>query len=99
MPLKNTSGTKTEQVVSTELNIGVKTSPVAATTESLRVLPLCHIWVMLSITIMELSTIIPNPNINPDNEIMFMLIPSRYNSSNETSRDRGIVTITSSGER
>ena len=77
MPLRKMSGTNTEQVVRTELSIGATTSRVASTTASFRELPRCQYWVMLSITIMELSTIIPSPRMSPEREMMFMLIPSR----------------------
>ena len=50
-------------------------------------------------TMMELSTIIPNPNINPDNDMMFILIPNIYSSNSEATRERGMVIITSTGER
>ena len=99
MPLKKIRGRKTEQVVRTELNIGAKTSPTPLTTASLRGTLRSRICVILSITIIELSTIIPIPRINPERDIIFIEIPATKKKSSETIRERGIVVVTSIGER
>ena len=71
MPLRKINGTNTEQVVSTELNIGVNTLFVPFTRASASGIPCRHRCITLSITMMELSTIIPTPRISPDKEMMF----------------------------
>ena len=53
---------------------------------------------MLSITMIELSTIIPIPNMSPDNDMMFIVIPTRYIKSNDTTKARGIVIEMSNGD-
>ena len=64
------------QVVSTELSMGVNTSCVPYTQASSSGSPLSQRWVMLSIVIMELSTIIPKPSTRPDSDMMFIEICS-----------------------
>ena len=71
MPLRKINGTNTEQVVNTELNIGVNTSFVPFTRASASGIPCRHRCITLSMTMMELSTIIPTPRISPDREMMF----------------------------
>lgn len=77
IPLMNTSGTKTAIVVKVELSIGVITSVVpllqASSSESPRVL----YWVMFSVTMIELSIIIPKARINPEMEMIFSDILQR----------------------
>ena len=60
------------QVVSTELNMGVNTSCVPYTQASARFSPFCQRWVMLSMVMIELSTIIPRPSTSPDSDMMLM---------------------------
>ena len=46
-------------------------------TASSRLSPLSHRWVILSMTIIELSTIIPTLRMRPAREMMLMLMPMR----------------------
>ena len=62
----------TAQVVSTELSIAPRTSAVPSTTASRRASPRCQRAVMLSVSTMVLSTIIPTPSSRPDREMMLM---------------------------
>ena len=71
IPLRNISGIKTEIVVSEELSIGVITSFVPAMQALCKEYPRSLYWDMFSVTIMELSIIIPKARINPDMEMIF----------------------------
>ena len=72
VPLRKMRGMKTEQVVSTEESMGMKTSLTAMTTEVSWQRPLC---LMLSMTMMALSTIMPTPSMRPERDMMFMEMP------------------------
>ena len=89
----------TEQVVRTELNIAEKTSLTPLTTASFRENPLSRSCVILSITIIELSTIIPIPRISPERDIILIEIPTRKKKSKATIKESGIVMVTSHGVR
>jgi len=70
IPLIKINGTNTAMVVSDELSIGVITSVVPAAQARFREYPFSLYCEMFSVTIMELSIIIPTARINPDNEMM-----------------------------
>lgn len=77
MPLMNTSGTNTAIVVSVELSIGVITSVVPLSQACSRVKPRALYCVMFSVTMIELSIIMPRARIIPDSEMMFSDILKR----------------------
>ena len=71
MPLMNISGTNTATVVSMELSIGVITSVVPAAHALRKEYPCSRYCDIFSVTIMELSIIIPTASIKPDSEMIF----------------------------
>ena len=77
IPLMNTKGTKTAMVVKVELSIGVITSVVPRSHASSNVHPLARCWAMFSVTMMELSIIIPKAKMRPDIEMMLSDMPNR----------------------
>ena len=93
------SGMNTAQVVSTELSMAPDTSPVPFITASRSGSPLCQRAVMLSVSTIVLSTIMPTPSSRPEREMMLTVIPSRKNTKNDITSDTGIDSDTSSGER
>ncbi len=70
MPLMNTRGTNTATVVNEELSIGVIISDVPLSQARMSVSPFCRYWVMFSVTITELSIIMPTARISPESEMM-----------------------------
>ena len=95
IPPMNISGMKTLQVVSTELSMGAKTLAVPLHTAfSSFAPPLCFCKI-LSITIIELSTIIPTPKISPEREMILMDMPANLKQSKVITRDTGIDNATS----
>ena len=66
----NTSGKNTAIVVRVELSIGVMTSDVPLMQASSSESPRPRYWAMFSVTMMELSIIIPNARIRPEREMM-----------------------------
>ena len=58
-------------VVSEELSIGVIISVVPSSPARINERPFSRYWDMFSVTIIELSIIIPTASINPDSEITF----------------------------
>ena len=99
MPLRKISGTNTEQVVSTELSMGVNTSLVPFTMASSNVLPCRHRCMILSMTMMELSTIMPTPRIRPDSEMILSEMPNRWKLSSVRISESGMVMMISNGSR
>ena len=77
MPLRKISGTNTAQVVSTDDSIGTMTSLVPCVTAPASCSPRIQRAVMLSMTMIELSTIIPMPSTSPDREMMLIEICNR----------------------
>ena len=69
IPLMNIKGTNTAIVVSEELSIGVITSVVPATQARLKAYPFSRYCAMFSVTMMELSIIIPTAMIKPESEM------------------------------
>ena len=67
----NTSGTNTAIVVSVELSIGVITSLVPMLQASSSVYPFDRYCMIFSVTMIELSIIIPSARISPEREMMF----------------------------
>ena len=67
--------------------------------ESSSFIPDRHFCDILSITMIELSTIIPVPRTNPDKEMMLSEIPNRWNANRVMTKDRGMVTTINIGER
>ena len=92
-------GMNTAQVVSTELSMGVNTSFVPRMVAVRSGSPLSQCCVILSMTMMELSTIIPTPSTMPDREMMLMEMPAMYMNSIETISAMGIVMVISRGDR
>ena len=54
---------------------------------------------MLSITMMELSTIIPTPRINPDKDMMLREMPNNLNANSVMSKDNGMDNATNIAKR
>ena len=77
MPLMKTSGTKTATVVSDDESIGVIISTVPFTQLSISGSPRWRYCCMFSVTITELSIIMPTANIMPDIEMMLIETPNR----------------------
>ena len=75
IPLTKISGMNTAHVVSTELSIGLLTSAVPLSTAVRKSSPRCHLAVMLSVSTMVLSTIMPTPKMSPEREMMLIVIP------------------------
>ncbi len=96
MPLRNISGINTEQVVSTDESIGVNTSDAPSATASSSGFPSSARRVILSITIIELSTIIPTPRIRPASDMTLIEIPASLKQS-IVSSSSGMLTTMSSG--
>ena len=71
MPLMKINGTNTAMVVNDELSIGVIISVVPAAHARFKEYPLSRYCEMFSVTMMELSIIIPTAKINPDSEMTF----------------------------
>ena len=69
IPLMNINGTNTAMVVSDELSIGVMTSVVPAAQARFSEYPLSRYCEMFSVTMMELSIIIPTARIKPEREM------------------------------
>ena len=70
IPLMNTNGTNTAMVVSDELSMGVIIS-VAPDAQALRsARPRSRCCEMFSVTMMELSIIMPTARISPESEMM-----------------------------
>ena len=64
-------------VVNVELSIGVITSVVPLAQASSRPCPFARYCAMFSVTIIELSIIIPNARIRPESEMIFSDILNR----------------------
>ena len=92
-------GMNTAHVVSTELSIGAMTSPVPDSTAVRRSSPLFQRAVMLSMSTMELSTIIPTPRMSPDRDMMLIVRPASPKTSIEKTRAAGMVRATKAGDR
>ena len=75
IPLINTRGTNTAMVVRDELSIGVIISEVPVTTARFSEYPFSRYCDTFSVTIMELSIIIPTARISPESEITLSEIP------------------------
>ena len=67
---------KTAQVVSTDESMGATTSFVPRVTASASRSPRSQRAVMLSMTMIELSTIMPMPSTSPESEMMLIEMPS-----------------------
>ena len=99
IPLKKTKGINTEHVVKTDEINGRITSVVPRVTALVNLSPLSMYCVMLSITIMELSIIIPTPNIKPDSEIIFIDMLANMKKSRLITSETGILKAISKGLR
>ena len=97
--MRKISGMNTAQVVRTELSIAPRTSLVPSMTALRRASPRCQRAVMLSVSTMVLSTIMPTPTRGPDREMMLMVRPHRWKTSMDRTRAEGIVRETSAGLR
>jgi hypothetical protein len=71
------NGTNTAIVVNEELSIGVITSLVPAIHARLSEYPRSRYCEIFSVTIMELSIIIPNARISPERDMIFRDILNR----------------------
>ena len=71
MPLMKISGKNTATVVSIELSMGVITSVVPAAQARFSEYPFSRYCEMFSVTMIELSIIIPTARINPESEMTF----------------------------
>ena len=71
IPLMNINGTNTAMVVSDELSMGVIISVVPEAQARSNEYPRSRYCEMFSVTMMELSIIIPTANINPESEMTF----------------------------
>ena len=69
IPLIKMSGTNTAMVVNDELSMGVITSVVPATQARFNEYPFSRYCEMFSVTMMELSIIIPTARIKPESEM------------------------------
>ena len=77
MPLMKIRGTNTATVVSEELSMGVITSPVPTTQARRSEYPRSRYCEMFSVTMMQLSIIMPRARISPEREMMFRDMPNR----------------------
>ena len=71
IPLKKTNGTNTAMVVSDELSMGVIISVVPVAQARFSEYHFSRYCEMFSVTMMELSIIIPTARIKPDKEMTF----------------------------
>ena len=93
------NGTNMAQVVSTEERRGVMISFVPSRQAWNRDFPLIRCWLMLSMVMMELSTIIPTPSINPDSEIVLIEIPISWKNNILITTETGILIAMITGDR
>ena len=93
------SGRNTLQVVNTELNIGVKTFQVPSATAFSTLWAETLFCKILSITMIELSTIIPTPNIKPERDMILSEIPINLKLNRVMSKDKGMDKATNNANR